>query len=363
MERKAAHAPPNKAAPDKQAEKPSGVEAIVRLAEERLGVTVKGLTRTPESHEKEALLDEAMKNVEADSKAAYEKVRIDAPQLVMTESSPRKFIRVARESAPDAARRMAQYWEHRSRLFTDSPNKPLTITGDGSMGKSDIEVFNSGFFATLPPDSEGRPVVLYDRSRLEEDFDDVGSLQEHMLKCAFYILSIVAHEEIAQSKGIVFLEIIHKGFQPLPIDGIFRRELLHLIETALPLLLAHSHIVFKQPRADQADTNYSQLHDEAVQTIRASFPEGKFTIHNGSKKKQILLALEQNGFRKEGLPSSIGGKKSTINACVLDISPIALCQILDTLSSHLLRKLLRRLELFRTFCTVETRESCSGKTY
>ena len=112
------------------------------------------------------------------------------PRIVELESPPRLFLRASRGDASLAAAKLAKYWEHRQSLFLGQERflKPMTSTWRGALTGNDVDVLHSGFIANLPPISNnGRPVVCYDRSRLEKDFleHDLANILPRIARCIF----------------------------------------------------------------------------------------------------------------------------------------------------------------------------------
>lgn len=286
----------------------AGALAIAKLSEQRLRIPINKLKRLEVSDTHGTAVKEALLTFPLQSKDAFDTANKESSFVVATESIPRDFVKRCNGDSKRAAERLATYWKYRKSLFGPTYRKQLTSTGAGALSSGDIEVLNSGFLVILPADEANRTVVCYDRSRLEEDFDEVGDLLNSMTRCAFYMLSVLLEDEAALATGFQFimLENTPANFTPLPIDESFRRELRHLIEQVLPIKLVHTHFVFKFPRIGK-DEFKTGNYDKAVKIIESIHEQGSYTIHRGSKKNGICEILKRVGLRKDGLPASIGG--------------------------------------------------------
>jgi hypothetical protein len=84
-----------------------------------------------------ALLDDNLKR-------CYNTARETVPDLVTTETDPRKFLQVSNGNVQKAAETIAFYWMYREHCFGERWLLPMTQTGTGCLSREDIEGLRSG---------------------------------------------------------------------------------------------------------------------------------------------------------------------------------------------------------------------------
>jgi hypothetical protein len=77
-------------------------------------------------------------------KRYYNTARETVPDLVTTETEPRKFLQVSNGDIHKAAETIAFYWMNRHRCFGERWLLPMTQTGSGCLSREDIEGLRSG---------------------------------------------------------------------------------------------------------------------------------------------------------------------------------------------------------------------------
>lgn len=116
------------------------------------------LERLPESL---ILLQEALDAIPQNEKVDYLQALARVPHLVERESPGRAFLQACNFDPWSAASRLVSYWKVRREAFGDDKAfQPMTL--DGAL-KEDRHVFDLGFFALLPPDKAGRPIIFWNR--------------------------------------------------------------------------------------------------------------------------------------------------------------------------------------------------------
>lgn len=117
-------------------------------------------------------VEDAIRLLPGERRAAYEEAMEKAPHLVAEESPVDRFLRFKDGDPWAAAESLANYWELRKEVFEERTFMPLTQTGNGALTTLHQEIIRSGVLATLPPDDRGRHVLVFDRSRAQKDFND-----------------------------------------------------------------------------------------------------------------------------------------------------------------------------------------------
>jgi hypothetical protein len=232
-------------------------------------------------------------------KEDYVKAFEVAPELVLTESDPLRFLRFTNFNAAAAAQRLVLYWKRRREVFGDRAFLPLTLTGDGALSDSDIDLIKSGTGVFLPNDADGCTVVCFDLSKRSDD-----SL-ERRLRCAFYCGQIFSENEKSQTDGIVVLAIWNEGRLIDPGTTHCRNVLLH----TFPIILKAFHVIKFIPI--WANNWLAQAFISGMLKICGYLFQGyKTYFHYSQNKEKIVQSLESHGISKRGLPRRIGGSWS-----------------------------------------------------
>lgn len=127
----------------------------------------------------------------ADYVAAYNSVRA----LVLLESSPVRYYELENGNAEAAAERLTSFWRFRKRLFGDRAHLPMDLTGEGAMGKDEIELLKTGYLQLLPKDRHGRNVLFYHNS-MEHPLLQGPGANLSKTRCNFYILALASRERV-----------------------------------------------------------------------------------------------------------------------------------------------------------------------
>jgi hypothetical protein len=148
--------------------------------------------------EGKVLLAEALETIPDAEKQVYIEALERAPQLVLSESDPARFLRCEKYDAWAAAVRLVNYWETRKKIFgSDRAFLPMTQTG--AMAE-DLEHLRKALILILPNDDHGRPVVYFDRVRCTSGFIP----RDSMARCIFYVGQALCERESTQ-KGAVLV--------------------------------------------------------------------------------------------------------------------------------------------------------------
>ena len=243
-----------------------------------------------------------------ESCSPYEEVLSKNHKIVDIASPSERFIRNANGNSNLAHRTLEQYWQSRKKLFGKRFALPMNQTGQGTLSTGDIEVFRSGFVVLLPKTNNDLPVVSFELSRLQDDFEDLVIVQESILRCIFYIYSVASECTASQTSGVVTLVTFCGGFRG--IGGVgkeFVRGALEIVENALPLKLHRTDIIFRPPRKGKREF-LDQIIPPVIDAARTFIKKGALTTQVAASTHQISNFLEQNGYVKQALPRILGGK-------------------------------------------------------
>jgi hypothetical protein len=187
----------------------------------------------PSQHQALTQLGVALSMIPGYEKEDYVKAFKVAPQLVLTESDPMRFLRFTNFNAEAAAQSIVLYWKRRHEVFGERAFLPLTLTGDGALSNDDIDLLKCGEMVFLPNDADGRTVVCGDASRR------IGCSLERRLRCAFYHGQVISENEVSQTDGWVMLAILNDGRMIDPEMTTCR----NLIVDTFPMKLQAAHLV------------------------------------------------------------------------------------------------------------------------
>ena len=156
----------------------------------------------PETDEMRAtgtsLMRDAIESMPLEEKSAYMTACERVPELVQSESPCIRFLRATKWNAWSAAKRLADYWKVRVKIFGEKAFMSMTL--DGAM-EEEVEYLEKAICMSLPPDAHGRPVVLVDRVRCIKEI----APREHAARCIWYIIQTISEVEKAQKLGYVIL--------------------------------------------------------------------------------------------------------------------------------------------------------------
>ena len=251
-------------------------------------------------------IEEALKTISFQDKAAYLEALQTCPDLVMTESDMMRFARVTNYDAMMAARRLVDYWQHRKDLFGERAFLPMTQTGHGALDRDDIVVLSCGKLAVTRCDVSGRSIVVGDRMRL---LDRSNASLMPRLRATFYMLSVLAEEEINQTEGVVWITCmvsprVTTGYNKCAASGISE------VMVRMPIKVKAVHFVVIPPKTGKKDEVAG-----LTEMVRAVLMKNKFTarytgimlIHKRANEEEIAEVLKTFGIPPECFPKSCGG--------------------------------------------------------
>jgi len=264
-----------------------------------------GIESVPTVPETEAIrqaarvaIEETVRTLPDEDKAAYLEARNKCPHLVKAESDTLRFARVENYNAFAAARRLVGYWKLRKVLFGDQRAfLPMTQTGHGALTRDDIVILSCGCVALGRKDSAGRGVVIEDRTKL---LNKNEASQQARLRSIFYLLTVLSEEEINQKEGIVWLSNL---VTPREVSFSENNTMIVAESVALmPVKVKAIHFVVIPPK-----TSKKHLVDEIATKIADTIERKEVLVHTRGSAQEIASVLQAFGLSKESLPKSFGG--------------------------------------------------------
>jgi hypothetical protein len=255
----------------------------------------------PSQHQAFSQLGVAMAMIADYEKEDYVKALEVAPQLVLTESDPIRFLRFTNFNVAAAAQMLVLYWKRRREVFGDRAFLPLTLTGDGALSNEDIEFIKSCELVFIPNDADGRTVVCHDGSRR------LDHSLETRLRRHFYYGQVISENEVSQTGGLVILVIWNDGRNIDHGTMPTRNLVLH----TFPIKLKAIHMVKCMPKwvnnclVQAFFSGMVKLYGHMIRGYQADR-----YFHASQDKDEIVQSLESHGISRRGLPRRIGGSCS-----------------------------------------------------
>jgi hypothetical protein len=244
-------------------------------------------------------LQDAIKLIPQDAKAAYLEALERAPNLVATESDPMRFLHFEKYNAWAAARRLVTYWSSRVSIFGgEKAFLPLDLTGKGALDEEDLAFLNSGCVVMLPNDSNNRSVICIDRSNKIHGGDGI------FIRPLFFLLSAASENEMSQKEGCIVLVVLNS-----PTCATFHagnvNQATELVRKAIPLRLKKCHLLCCPPKAGARQFTETFI-PMALQKLGKLFSRDA-GVHVTNTEAELLEKLLPYGLVGEGLPYSVGG--------------------------------------------------------
>lgn len=222
-----------------------------------------------------------------------------APDLVLTESDPMRFIRFTSLDYTVAAKMLVNYWKRRREIFGDRAFLPMILTGGGAVSEHAIAFMKTGQVSYLPNDLAGGTIMCFDNSRRIEDTINVR------FEVAFYHGQHISENAASQTQGFTVISLFS---DPRNDEG---SALCHdIFFNTFPNKIKSVHIFDCIPRWDSSSSeenggfNPSKL-ESVYGHLLSKFP---IILHGSRGKDDWVREMLQYGISKESLPKSIGGE-------------------------------------------------------
>ena len=288
------------------------------ITEEMIEIALKGM-------------EDAINDFPGSGKSSYLKALQQAPHLVEKESNPVHFLLREDLNVWNAAERRVKYWEWREKLFKERAFLPLDLSGEGALDDKAVALSKVGATAILPSDNMGRPVVLFDRSRMK--FKPQECTPTEVIRFAFYVLQIVSTSEI------VLLDLVRDAVDP---SSESTQMFFKMVAEAFPFRSGPAHLLFCMPKTwtrTLVESVITLIRNRYAMNVR-SIGSPEFHWFVGDVPDEFRQHLCLHGMNADGLPESLGGtwlyenftrslrqyqtglsKKSALAGSIEDISP------------------------------------------
>ncbi|GKY90619.1 hypothetical protein MPSEU_000035400 [Mayamaea pseudoterrestris] len=228
-----------------------------------------------------------------DDKAVLLQARLEIPELVEKETPLIRFLRVERYNAWAAAKRLALYWKERKNVFGESAFLPLNQTGEGALSRDDVAFINSGFFALLGLDLQGRSVIYHDSSRR------TSHLRDPRLRALFYFWTMLSENENSQLDGYQLITAMGK-----PVLDTVVSDAERLIAEAMPTRTYAMHIC-NVPTVSEKKSFMETMLPVLFRLIGGL--KKRSHVHVGETKEDIVKKLLMYDIPSNIVPKCLGG--------------------------------------------------------
>lgn len=239
-----------------------------------------------------AEMQKELSDIPATEKVAMVQAQRLKPQ-VLDDEHVLQFLWAENFNAPDAARRLARYWNDRYQLF--GPDKfclPMTLKG---ALKDDSLALSRGYVQLLPEtDTAGRAVVYIDWSSHEPS---VGYSKESMHRVFWYMVHVAIEDPNVLQRGVVML-IYPQEARLDQFDHSLWNSIAESCKKSLPIRWRSTHIV-------HPNRFFSIIHPVFMSSLPKDVQE-RVVVHSGTKMK-VLANLLRYCLPWDRIPSEIGG--------------------------------------------------------
>jgi hypothetical protein len=254
-----------------------------------------------------AAVEDAMRTTLSSAEtSAYHRAKEQCPHLMEQESPISRFLAVEKNHIPNTARRVAQYWTIRQKIFgDDKAYLPLSFEDHdhgGALSSEDRSVFENGAFVLLREnDHRGRSIVVFDRKQQLSEHSTFPYFEPHKMRCAFYVLNQACYNDQTQQQGIVFLIVSN-----LSINYNVFTQAIQLMQHALPMRTVEFHCFFLPSRSSLLGGIMERLLNY-VRDLCGVFAKDAI-IHRGATDQEVIQhVMNHLGIPKRIVPSWIGG--------------------------------------------------------
>ncbi len=239
-------------------------------------------------------LEKALQDIAVHDKIDYMTAVHVAPNLVLQESDPSRFLSFHRYDAEKAAQGLVRYWKERRSLFGERAFLPMTLTGSGALNAEDIQFQECGNYAITGLDQQGSTVLVFDPSR--RTTDDRGI----RLRVSFYTWQVLFANPVNHDMGFIAIHIVRT-----PEYDKVVTEALQLVLSVFPLKLKALHTFDLMTKIDLFRRGFIQ---GLIGILVTTHTGARTFFHAPHRAEEVICNLQnRHGLPRTVIPVCIGG--------------------------------------------------------
>jgi hypothetical protein len=218
-----------------------------------------------------------------------------APQIVLTESDPIRFLVYEKNSIQGAVFKLALYWSTRYNCFGERAFLPMN---PGTLTHQDIAALRECCLQRLPDDNHGQAVYIIKASTIAS-----CSLTSSETRALFYQLHL-SSEQAGCIQLLVDATSCNANTSLADLESFFG-VFSELVSKALPLRISRVLIISSSPSTTPARSMHSA---EFIQLIvQSSLSTTPVVVIKEDSPQEFVGKLESFGLTKAGISSVLGG--------------------------------------------------------
>ena len=227
---------------------------------------------------------------DASLRKEYDEAVEAVPHLVKLETPVIRFLRREDFHTIQASRRLVLYWKYRKQVFAERWLLPMTLTGNGALSMSAIELLRSCHFTVV---RHPKPLIVIDTSRTHRP------VAQDTLEWTFYYNTVIT-EEIDQTVGTTIIQIVREGDHPQALPG-----LAEILDTAIPSKTAGFFLLPTLEPAKALLREYLVYQASRLSEQNVGYAPPLLLADSIAGRLQLLES--SLGIPPESVPTSIGG--------------------------------------------------------
>ena len=250
---------------------------------------------------------DAMACLPIEKRCAYDHAQQTAPKIVQLETPPERFLKFCHYNCWEAADRMAEYWVHRKNVFQERYCFPLALSAKPSAFTDDeLDYLHDGPYYILPPENYKRIVMVSDRGRIRDQYDNVPGMR---LKIFFYCFHVMSEYALAGTHGMVGLTFFDTAGRKVGKQSKPDNRIMQLIESgAIPVHPRALHFLKNQKPSVAEETVMNIFLLVFRQFKRVTM---RLRVHSGDTQT-ALGTMKEYGFSEVHVPERMGGRMEQV---------------------------------------------------
>jgi hypothetical protein len=212
------------------------------------------------------------------------------PEL-LTDEFKLKFLRADVFDTKRSVARYCIHWRKRHAVFgDDGAFKPITL----ETIKDDLVFLSRGVFHVVERGEDGRSYIFIDSSK----FDKTAYTHDNVVRSYWYLIMALLEDEEVCKKGAIMINDV-RGFSLHQLDIDLAGAFKDALQGAVPGRLSAFHICHPP--------SFLRIVFPVISVFLGKRLRKRVLIHGGSEKRTLRQLRATFGFKKEDLPTQLGG--------------------------------------------------------